>query len=35
MSTPSLPPISKPATGEELRRRVLELLAAMNGKALK
>jgi hypothetical protein len=30
--TPALPPISKPLTSEELRRRVLALLAASNGK---
>jgi hypothetical protein len=33
--TPSLPPISKPPTSQVLRRRVLVLLVAMNGKAPK
>jgi hypothetical protein len=31
----TLPPIAQPPTSEELRRRVLALLAAMNGKAPK
>ena len=35
MVTPSLPPIAEPPTSEELRRRVLAILAAMNGKAAK
>jgi hypothetical protein len=30
---PLLPPIAEPPTSEELRRRVLMLLAALNGKA--
>jgi hypothetical protein len=30
---PVLPPISEPPTSEELRRRMLMLLAALNGKA--
>jgi hypothetical protein len=33
VSAPSLPPIAKPRTAQELRQRVLELLAAMNGAA--
>jgi hypothetical protein len=33
--TPNVPPISKPLSSEDLRRRVLVLLAAMNGKAPK
>jgi hypothetical protein len=35
MTPPSLPKISEPPTSESLRRRVLELLAATNGKAPK
>jgi hypothetical protein len=35
VTAPSLPKVSRPATSEELRRRVLELLAALNGKAPK
>jgi hypothetical protein len=33
--TPILPPIAQQLTSEQLRRRVLALLAAMNGKAAK
>jgi hypothetical protein len=29
--TPNLPPIAQPLTSEDLRRRVLTLLATLNG----
>jgi hypothetical protein len=33
MTLPSLPKIAEPLTSDAMRRRVLELLAALNGKA--
>ena len=35
LMAPNLPPIAEPPTSEELRRRVLKQLAALNGHAAK